>query len=239
MSYKLKYLLSLFGFVVILSPTIPQVFHKNKGQSQSIGSVSNGKLINGFKVPRKGKNFRYFSVIDYYLLGRCYVHSDIYRIVIESYCELEELYPDYIFRVMECSKKNGGKVFPHRTHQNGTSIDFMTPLMKDKREQIWFDKAGIWRYLMNFDQTGTCKLNKKVKIDFEKLARHILVLESVARQNGYRLRKVILETNLKDELFKTKSGKELKSSGIYFVKNLPPKINVLHDDHFHVDFVKL
>lgn len=239
MTRILKYLLTLLGFGVILSPTIPQVFHKNKGQSQSVGSVSDGKLINGYKVQRKGTNFRYFSVIDYYFFGRCYVHSDIFQIVLDSYKELEDQYPGYNFRIMECSKRKGGSAFPHRTHQNGTSIDFMTPLKKGTKEQLWYDKTGIWRYLMNFDQTGSYKFNNKIKIDFEKLAKHILVLELVARRNGYRVQKVILETNLKDELFNTKYGGELAASGIYFVKNLPPKINALHDDHFHIDFVKL
>jgi len=50
------------------------------------------------------------------------------------------------------------------------------------------------------------------------------------------LSKVIINTDLKDELFATKFGKVLKTSGIYLVQKLSPLINSLHDDHYHIDF---
>ena len=141
--------------------------------------------------------------------------------------------------VMECSKRKGGRPFPHRTHQNGTSVDFMTPLKKEGKIITRFDWIGMWRYLMNFDKQGHFNLNKKVAIDFEMTARHILELEKTARKNGWRVKKVILETNLKDELFATKYGAELKASGICFVRHLSPAINALQDDHYHIDFAKI
>lgn len=225
--------------LALLIPTFPQIFHKNKGVSKSIGSVSNGKLKNGYKVERKGANYKFFSLFDYYIIGRCYVHSDVYAILNDSYKNLEKVFPDYTFMVMECSKKKGGRPFPHRTHQNGTSIDFMTPLLKNEKQKTFYDHIGIWRYAMNFNTNGQFNLNKKVTIDFEKCAKHILELEKSAQKNGYRIKKVILETNLKDEIFATKYGTALKNSNIYFVRNLPPKINALHDDHYHIDFEKL
>jgi penicillin-insensitive murein DD-endopeptidase len=220
----------------MIFPVSVQTFYKNEGQSKSIGTVSNGKLVNGYKMPYSGANFRFFSAFDYYILGRCYVHSSVYDILIESYEELEEIYPDYTFRIMECSKKKGGRPFPHRTHQNGTSVDFMTPLKKEGEVIKRYDRIGMWRYLMDFDENGKWELNDKVAIDFDKTAKHILILNKVARKHGYKIKKVILETNLKDEIFSSKYGKELKRSGIYFVRHLPEKINKLHDDHYHIDF---
>jgi penicillin-insensitive murein endopeptidase len=233
-----KYLLILIALLIFI-PSLPQIFHKNQGASESIGTVGKGSLVNGYKLPYKGDNFKYFSLVDYYLLGRCYVHSDIYKIVIESYKELEKDYPDYTFRLMECSKRKGGRPFPHKTHQNGTSIDFMTPLKKGNKTIKRYDKTGMWRYIMKFNEHGESRINKNIVIDFDKTTKHILVLEKIARQYGYKIKKVILETNLKDEIYASKYGSELKNSGIYFVKSLPKRIDELHDDHYHIDFEKM
>ncbi len=236
---KIKHIIIVVLSLLILIPTFGQIFHKNKGVSKSIGTVSNGKLINGYKIQYKGDNFKYFSAFDYFVLGRCYVHSDIYRIVIDSYKDLDKVYPDYTFKIMECSKKKGGRPFPHKTHQNGTSIDFMTPLKKENKPVRFYDKIGMWRYLMEFDSIGKARINKDIDIDFDKIAKHILTLEKNARHNGYRIKKVILETNLKDEIYNSKYGVELKNSNIYFVKSLPKSIDKLHDDHYHIDFEKI
>lgn len=236
---KIKHIIIVALSLLILIPTFGQVFHKNNGESKSIGTVSNGKLINGYKIPYKGDNFKYFSAFDYFVLGRCYMHSDIYQIVIDSYKDLNKIYPDYTFKIMECSKRRGGRPFPHKTHQNGTSIDFMTPLKKGNKIVRLYDKIGMWRYLMKFDSNGKARINKNIEIDFDKTAKHILILDKTARANGYRIKKVILETNLKDEIYNSKFGKELKNSNIYFVRSLPKIINELHDDHYHIDFEKI
>ncbi len=234
-----KYIIIAILLSIFIVPSFSQIFHKNKGVSQSIGKVSNGKLKNAYIIPFKGDNFKYFSLFDYYILGRCYVNSSVHKIVIESYAELEKVYPDYTFKIMECSNKKGGRPFPHRTHQNGLSIDFMTPLKKGDKTIIRFDKIGMWRYLMEFDSNGKYRRNKDIEIDFDKMAKHILALEKTSRKNGYKIKKVILETNLKDEIYKSKYGKKLRKSKIYFVKSLPERINKLHDDHYHIDFQKL
>lgn len=234
-----KFILVLLILVVVIFPSLPQVFHKNSGESVSLGTEGKGKLVNGYKLPYQGKNFRYFSLLDYYILGRCYVHSDIYDIVIESYAKLEESDDGYTFRIMECSRKRGGRSFPHRTHQNGVSIDFMTPLKKNGESIKRFDHFGIFRYAMQFDEDGKKGSNSKIEIDFEKMARHILTLNEAAGRKGYRIGKVILETNLKDEIYRCSYGDELKKSGIYFVNHLPERINKLHDDHYHINFAKL
>jgi len=230
--------LLIISFTFIYA-ALPQIIYKNNGESISEGTVGNGKLINGYKFPYKGANFKYYSLFDYYVFGRCYLHSSVYRITLDTYTELKKFYPDYTFRIMECSGNKGGRSFPHRTHQNGTSIDFMTPLRKENKTNLLWDRTGILRYALKFDPDGKLSLNKKVEIDFDKMALHILTLEKYARKEGYHIKKVILETNLKDELFGSKYGEKLKQSGIYFVKSLPKYINELHDDHYHIDFEKI
>ena len=47
---------------------------------------------------------------------------------------------------------------------------------------------------------------------------------------------MILKINIKDDFFKTKSGKEVKRRGIYFAQKLPGNVDNMHDDHYHIDF---
>lgn len=225
----------LIGFTI---PAIPQFFYKNSGVSTSTGTVSMGQLKNAYKLSYKGDNYKFYSRFVYYVLGRSYLHSTVHKIVNETYKQLAKQNKGYTYRIMDCSSKKGGKLFPHHTHQNGTSIDFMTPLLKKGKSYTFFDKIGILRYALEFDTQGKCTLNKNIQIDFNAVAQHIIMLDKIAQKNSYRIKKVILETNLKDELFATRYGSELKRRNIYFVKSLPRSINRLHDDHYHIDFVK-
>lgn len=226
-------------FIVLIgiaSPTMPQFFHKNNGISTSYGGVGNGSVKNPWLLPVRGDNYKSFSWFSYYLLGRAYVNQNVYFTVVGTYKALNEELPDICFRYMECSDRNGGKMFPHHTHQNGLSIDFMTPLKKNNSPFSRYDRLGVFRYLMNFDKHGKAKLNQKVEVDFEIIAQHILMLQEIGKKYHIRISKVILNLELKDKLFNTSYGPQLKQSGIYFPKNLTPQLNRLHDDHYHVDF---
>ncbi len=236
---KVLKLAALLIIVFVSYRTFSQLLYKNEGISKSVGKVSNGSLENAYKLPYKGENFSSFSPLSYYVLGRSFVHSKVHQTVLDSYKLCENDCPGIKFRYMECSTKKGGRAFPHITHQNGTSVDFMTPLIKKGKQHKFYDRIGIWRYLMNFDSKGKANINKNVEIDFNTMAKHIINLDKAARKNGLKARKVILKINLKDDLFKTEYGKKLKRMNIYFVRNLSNQIDKLHDDHYHVDFAFL
>jgi len=97
---KKKILLTIILLAIFIS-SIPQIIHKNQGESESVGKVNDGKIVNAYKLPRKGENFKYFSLFDYYVLGRCYIHSGIYKTILESYAILEKENPNYIYRIMD------------------------------------------------------------------------------------------------------------------------------------------
>jgi len=229
-----KIILLIFTLGLTCS-TFPQFSHKNKGESISKGSYSNGSLENAYLLPKSGKNFHCYSFISYYILGREYVNSRLYRTITSTYDDLAEKYPGRKFIYMETAKRKGGRPYPHRTHQNGLSVDFMSPLLKHGKP-IYYSWLGIFRYTLNFDKNGRKTNNQNVEIDFNLMAEHILLLQKNAAIFGLKIKKVILKTDLKDHLFETESGKKLKSSGIYFAKNLTPLLNKLHDDHYHIDF---
>jgi penicillin-insensitive murein endopeptidase len=209
---------------------------KGNGKSKSEGSVKKGKLVNGRRFSRKKDNYKYFSFLSYILFNRAWVHSKVLDITLDAYKECEVKHPKRKFFIMECSNKKGGEMWPHRTHQNGTSIDFGSPLLKNKRPFTRDHSYGLRHYAMKFDTNGRLLRNKKIEIDFEIMAQHILALEVAARKRNMFVKKVLLKINLKDDLFKTKSGKLLKKSNIYFAKYLQPMIDNMHDDHYHIDF---
>jgi penicillin-insensitive murein endopeptidase len=224
---------------VVTIPTEVEAYYSEfKGNdlpSESKGTVSNGELINGKLIPFKGPNYEYFSE-ESYLAGRAFLNDKVLNTLLASYSNLESTLPNKLFYVMECANAHGGKLAPHRTHQNGTSVDFMMPLLKDGKPYSGLDTLGVNHYLLGFDTDGIYLDDESISIDFNLVAQHILELQAEAQLNGLSIKKVIINTNLKDELFATPNGKKLKSSGIYVVQNLSTLINSLHDDHYHIDF---
>jgi len=217
---------------------IETYYQNNKGNnlpSQSIGTPGKGSLKNGKLIPFKGKNFTYFDTQSY-LNGRAFLNGKVLETLLKAYKEFETLLPSRLFYVMECSNQDGGKLFPHRTHQNGLSVDFMMPLIKDNKPFYGLDTLGADHYFLEFDNSGKYKENPSISIDFNLVAQHILVLNKMAKIMGVNITKVIINTDLKDELFATHYGKTLKTSGVYVVQKLSPLINSLHDDHYHIDF---
>ena len=206
--------------------------------SKSIGSVSNGSLKNGKLVPFYGSNFAYFDTASY-LSGRAFLNSKVLNTILEGYKTLETEQPNRIFKIMECSHKKGGKLWPHYTHQNGLSVDFMMPKKKNKKPFYDLDTLGIKHYLLSFNKYGQYFKDNSISIDFESVAQHILILSEKAKKNNLKIEKVIIKVELKEKLFAGKKGRKLKESGIYIVKSLSSKINELHDDHYHIDFKEI
>jgi len=233
---KKKTLFLLLIIMAILIGCAPNIFYTNSGISTSSGTPGDGSLENAYQIDYKTNNSRYFSPMSYFLLGTCYVNSSLYQTITDSYLECENTCPGIDFRLMECSTKKGGKVLIHRTHRNGLSADFMVPKIKEDKQIKLYDRIGLWHYLLNFNSSGELSLNKKVSIDFNTMGKHIIALDDAAKKNDLVISKVIFKIELKDDFFNTEYGKEIKRRGIYFAQNLSKSINMVHDDHYHVDF---
>lgn len=220
---------------------IKTFYESNKGNdlpSTTQGSVSNGKLKNGKLLPYYGENYTYFDK-ESYLSSRGFTSELVKNIVTDAYSELKHLHPERKFYLMEMSNKEGGEIAPHRTHQNGLSVDFMMPKLRNGKPDYSLDTLGRMHYLLEFNDNGEYEEDTNIKIDFDLIAEHILLLDQLARKRGSKIEKVIIKVEYKDELFITPNGKKLKESGIYVVQGLSSLINRLHDDHYHVDFKKI
>jgi len=188
-------------FIVIVSMglcSIPEMNHTNDGVSESTGRARGGKLKNGWLLPYKGANFHYFSWISYYIMDNAYVHSSVHAALLDAYKTCEQTCPGREFILMECTKKGGGRMLLHWSHQNGTSVDFMTPVKRGDDHNLWPNKAGLFHYLFGFNQKGQFRLGNKIEIDFETMARHLIALDDAAMKNGLHIRKVLFHTDLHD-----------------------------------------
>lgn len=199
-------------------------------ESICYGTTSKGRLENGVRLPSKGKNFVGYSTLAR-LAGRTYVHSAVRDIIVSSYKGLEIEQPGKVFKYAETGFKEGGKFRPHKTHMNGISVDFMTPVINQNGKSVHLPTNLLNRlgYDIEFDSGG---LYEGLKIDYEALAAHITSLHKTSRKLGYDLWRVIFDPKLQPNLFKTKYSAYLQKN-IQFSKK---RSWVRHDEHYHVDF---
>ena len=199
--------------------------------STCYGTTSNGRLEAGLQLPKSGSNYEGYSTLAR-LLGRTYVHSTVMRIILNAYQNLETEQPNKQFKYAETGFRQGGKFKPHKTHQNGLSVDFMVPVLNADGQSVHlpthpFNKFG---YNIEFDKKGNYN---KLKIDFDALAAHIVQLHKEAKKQGHDLWRVIFDPELQPQLFKTKYADYLKGNVVFSRK----RSWVRHDEHYHVDFL--
>lgn len=214
-----------FLFILLITPSL--LYAK---PSTCFGTTSNGSLENGVQLPPNGNNYIGYSTIAR-IAGRTYVHSTVRNIIINSYKYLEKEQPNKIFKYAETGFKEGGQFKPHKTHRNGLSVDFMTPVINSKSESVHLPTNPLnkFGYNIEFDENGKFG---ELSIDYEALAAHIVALHMEAKSQGYDLWRVIFDPKLQPNLFKTKYSEYLKKN-INFSKK---RSWVRHDEHYHVDF---
>lgn len=198
--------------------------------STCYGTTSTGYLENGVQLPESGNNFEGYSSIAR-LAGRTYVHSAVKDIVVKSYKTLETELPEKLFKYAETGFEKGGEFKPHKTHRNGLSIDFMTPVINAANQSVHLptNPLNTFGYDIEFDKSGRYD---GLRIDYLAMSGHIVALHKEAKRQGYDLWRVIFDPKLQAPLFETKYGAYLKKN-ISFSKK---KSWVRHDEHYHVDF---
>ena len=149
----------------------------------------------------------------------------------DSYKALEAAAPEKVFVYGETGWKSGGRIKPHRTHQNGLSVDFMVPVLNRARRSVPLPTNPLNRfgYDIEFDASGQYD---ELEIDFPAMAEHLYQLHLVARARDIGIALVIFDELYLPRLFATARGPYLKQN-LRFMKGKPW---VRHDEHYHVDF---
>jgi penicillin-insensitive murein endopeptidase len=199
-------------------------------ESTCFGTVASGRLEDGVALPSSGPNFSSYSTAAQ-LVGRTYVHSRTKDVVLAAYRALEAATPGTVFVYGETGWKSGGRIRPHRTHQNGLSVDFMVPVVdaSGKSVPLPTSPANRFGYDVEFDAAGR---HAALTIDFPALAEHLYQLDVAARARHAGIALVIFERAYLPRLFATARGPYLKQN-LKFMKGKPW---VRHDEHYHVDF---
>lgn len=221
---------SCFVLALLLATTLPTRAEQNAATSKCFGTVSNGRLEGGVKLPVSGPNFSSYSSIAA-AAGRTYVHSTVAAVVTTSYKALEGASSGSKFVYGETGWPSGGRFRPHRTHQNGLSVDFFVPVRKAGGQSVPLPTEATSRfgYDIEFDANGRFG---KYEIDFPAMAEHLYQLHFAARARGVGIALVIFEQAYLPKLFATPRGPVLRQH-LPFMKGKPW---VRHDEHYHVDF---
>lgn len=127
--------------------------------------MSNGRLENGVRLPLNGPNFSSYSSLAANV-GRTYVHSKVREIIVAAYSALEQAAPAKVFVYGEAGWPSGGRIRPHRTHQNGLSVDFFVPVRDSSGRSVSLPTSVTNRfgYDIEFDKDGRFE---EYTIDFE------------------------------------------------------------------------
>jgi len=197
--------------------------------SKSIGPTNDGQLIRGKRLPSSGSNFRTYSRLGS-AIGRTAVHSRVRDAMLDAYAELEERTPDVRYVYGETGWPWGGRFRPHRTHQNGLSVDFMVPVTRNgEPTTLPTGLSNKFGYALEFDGDGR---SGDLWIDFDSMAAHLNALDLAARNQGLRIELVVFAPDLQGKLFESALGSALRGRLRF---NVNPSW-VRHDDHYHVDF---
>lgn len=199
--------------------------------SVCFGTPAKGRLEHARQLPSAGKNFSAYSWLGV-TLGRTYVHDKVYATVLDAYRILSEKAPDKYYVYGETGWSNGGKFRPHKTHQNGLSVDFFVPVLdrQVKSTPLPTGMLNKFGYDIEFDNNG--RYGDYV-IDFTALAEHLWALKEAAAKQRIGIRHVIFDNELQKLLFQTPQGAKL-STELTFSKKKPW---IKHDEHYHVDFI--
>ncbi|MBU2711033.1 penicillin-insensitive murein endopeptidase [Zooshikella harenae] len=214
---------TLFSFII--GGCCSVVLGSVQVDSTCYGTTAKGRLLKGVALPDEGKNYVAYSDTAI-ALGRTYVHSTVRDVILDAYKALSHTLPKTQFKYGEAGFKEGGRFRPHKTHQNGLSVDFMVPV-KDKSGQPDILPTHIFN---KFDNAGR---TEDYYIDFPAVAAHLKALHQAAAQHGIKIWRVIFDPKLQPYLWQTADGAYLRRN-LTFSKR---RSWVRHDEHYHVDFI--
>lgn len=199
--------------------------------STCFGTVNNGRVENAVSLPREGANFVRMAQGPI-SAGRVFVHSLVHDIVLDAYRQLADERPRIRWVYGETGLERGGPIPPHKTHQNGLSVDLFVPVVDRAGNSVQFPNRAdnAWGYGVDFDASGQ---NATHAIDYAALGDLLYQLHVAANKRGSGLALVVFQKELRPRLFQTARGTWLKEN-IPFPNWDDP---VRHDDHIHVDFV--
>lgn len=205
------------------------VLMASAGAAPSVGNPANGCVRVSRPLLCRGSNFGAATRATCEL-GRNHVHPGVAAVVEEAYAQLRQSHPQRHWQYGETGRAGGGPFWPHRTHQNGTSVDFFVPMVDAAGAPTTLPIHPFNLFGYGIDLTAQGHRGRD-HLDFRALADHLLALEAAGSARGISVGKVILDRRLHPALFEHAAD----------LQRMRPRFNrgqawVRHDEHYHVDF---
>lgn len=175
---------NLVIILIFLILAVSPVMGEERKESVCFGTPDAGRLENAWQLPSSGRNFKAYSMAGV-TLGRNYVHSKVYKVVVDAYRDCEVKIPATKFVYGETGWKHGGRFRPHKSHRNGLSVDFFVPVtdLTSKSFPLPTGAFNKFGYAIEFNQQGRYG---EYSIDFEAMAVHLLSLKNAADRQALR-----------------------------------------------------
>jgi penicillin-insensitive murein endopeptidase len=199
-------------------------------ESRCHGTVAQGRIEHSVQLPASGPNFSAYSALGV-AAGRTHVHSKVAETVVSAYAALAAARPATHYVYGETGWPSGGRFRPHRTHQNGLSVDFFVPVLDAEGRSVPLPTGLGNRYGYDIEFDAGARFDG-LRIDFPALSEHLYRLHLAAKADGVGLARVIFDNAYLPQLFATPRGPYLRQH-LPFMKGKPW---VRHDEHVHVDF---
>ena len=199
-------------------------------ESVSVGTPAKGSLKNGVSFASQGGGFTTYSALGN-LLGRQYVHSRVRDALVAAFASLHAAAPDRIFVLGETGLKTGGRFRPHRTHQNGLSVDIFMPVRDGDARRVLMPTApwNKFGYSLEFDSNGR---GEGLTIDFESVAELLVETDRQAQRHGLDVDGIIVAPEYVERILRAKVG-GIRQLSERFMRT---SAWVRHDEHVHIDF---
>lgn len=220
---------SLLALSLLAAPI--GVSSADPGTSVCRGTPSKGRVEGACPLPPHGPNFVAYSPLGVWLL-RTWTHCTVRAIVEDAYGALAVSHPRRVWVYGEAGLPAGGRFWPHRTHQNGLSVDFMSPLSdRNGPRPLPLGLAAGFGYGVELDREGRLGAARlgAARLDAAAVGDHLLALQAAAQAHGARIAKVILDPALRRQVQRARPA----TRALPFTRK---RVWVRHDDHYHVDF---
>ncbi len=189
-----------------------------------------------YKLPYRGDNFKFYGTFSFHIYGRAFVNNRVYNAFTEAQYISEKNIPNVKFRILKASMKKNERLNPKNQRLCGNKIVFMTPMKKCEQAVKYYYRTGLFRFFYVFDNSGTAKRAKNLKIDFDATAVLLKNLDDTGRLFGIKIKAVTIKRAFIKHLINTPAGKELEKRNIRFVKYLSKKMNRKYEELFLVEF---
>lgn len=137
----------------------------------ALGHVTRGTLVKGTDITTDGKKsvekrigFESYDRGD----SRYYGSGLLHKTIEEAGKLYSKQFPGAFFKVNDTSKKSGGRISPHRSHQNGLEADISLTRLGNT-----FDYKKIWTLIKNFHQLGHLEIVFLNKVRIEEMCAYL------------------------------------------------------------------